>query len=408
MWVSNNKYKIVLVLLGISLRLLIMPFTMHFDLLCTARRASILLFDNIFLLPNLAEFTYTAILLPFKSTLTNLPNILPMDIDSSISITPNQNAYVVFTQSEQIYRTLFLLKLPFLLTDLSLLALIITKLKKGVTNLFFWSFNPFVLYSVYMIGRYEIFPILFAFLSFIYAKKVSKRERYLSVLFMGIAIAFRISFLIYLPFLLIYLTTKIKDFVLMLFTSSMPYIFFAYLINTLGGFEFKEQYANTMFTANVGEGFYSVNPFLVLYSLAVYNFAREKLNAKLNYGKFIAYSSIAVLSYYAFSIFYPQYIAWLVPIGIILVDECKKLIYSLFVLFVPLFLLFDAYYGCYHSACLLFESLNMSFAHSFYSLKNQLLDIVAEPVLLNIIHTIFLITVLYNAYSIKKSVYEKK
>ena len=82
-----------------------------------------------------------------------------------------------------------------------------------------------------MYGRYEIFPVYFAFLALLYARN---HKAALAVLLMGTAIVFRISFIIYLPLLLIYLAKNYKEFILLMLISLAPMLVQKFVIPLFG------------------------------------------------------------------------------------------------------------------------------------------------------------------------------
>ncbi len=132
----------VFLCLGVVVRLIIMPFTIHHDLLSTARRASILVHGGEFLLPYWAELNYTVMLYPLHEVLNGLPITLTHHQNASFSVIPKTDSYIDFVNSKETYSTLFYLKLPFLLVDLLLLYVVVKHVGITKRNLVLWSFNP--------------------------------------------------------------------------------------------------------------------------------------------------------------------------------------------------------------------------------------------------------------------------
>jgi|GEM_PF-1399813 len=406
----ENKQQILIVLTGILIRLGLMPFAFHYDMMSMARRVTILLFDGVFLMSNWAELTYAALILPLKGLLGHLPAILFLELSTNISIVPGQLAYNAFIQSHEAFFTLFLLKLPYLIVDILLLVIVATKIKCTKANLIFWAINPFILYSVYMWGRYEILPVIFALSSLIIAREAGTNSyKLIPALLMGLAIGYRVSFLIFLPLLLIYLSRNVRDLILLLFLSLSPFVVFSTIVKTLGGGGIIQDYfINIALTAKIGEGFFSTSLFVVAFFSILYLALRDKTDIKLTYNRFVAYSAFLILSYYAFCIFHPQYMAWVTPVAIILIGIHKRFFWPFIVLFIPLFFLIDAYYGCYASVCMVSDTINTGFAHSFNTFKTQLAEVISDANVLTFFHSAFVSVIIYICYLIKKYVYEDK
>ena len=393
---------------GLFVRLLLMPFTVHHDLLCTARRVSLWLYKGVFLLPYWAEVTYAAMIIPFKNSFESLSYILFLDA-SNYSVIPGDVSYTTFLQSDQVFLNLFLLKLPYLIFDLFLLLIVARHYKNNIYSIVFWALNPFLLYAVYMWGRYEVIPVFFAVLSIFMAEKSTlARQRYLSALCMGLAIGYRLSFLFYLPFLIIYLYKSRKEIIGLLVTAALPHLVFTSIVSLLQGGHSVEKYLNILFSAGVGEGFYDINLFLFVFIITILLSLKDKQNNTLSFRRFISYLSVSILSYFSFSYFYPQYISWITPIAILLVGADRIFLPLFLALFVPFFLLVDASFGCYTSVCLLTEAINPNFAQSFNTIKNQMNELLIDPTLITVLHTVFFSVLFTISYFVKKRVYENK
>ena len=408
-FLPKHRLIILYILIGIFVRFLLMAFAIHHDLLCSAWRESLWVFKGVFQIPYFAELNLGIYMWIVKHFLTALPTNLAMQVQNTFSVTPDSLAYFTFLKSKEVFRELFLLKIPYLICDLGLLAVIIKFFKGNKTMVLFWAINPFVLYNSYMWGRYGVLPILFAFLSWVIAgRKELKNFEVYSALLMGLAISYRISFVIFLPVLIIFLSKNYRQFITLLIASTLPYLFTKWLINHLGGGRGVEEYIDIMFQAKIGSGFYSVSLFVVSY-LAIILFAiKDKLAGVFSYNKFIYFSSLSILAYFAFAMFYPQYLAWITPAALMIIYFERRTIYLFLLLFVVFFLFSDAYFGCYTSVCLISETISTSFASTFASFKNQLDQVVSDATLFSLLHSVFIVILIAIAWIASKRVYENK
>ncbi|MDZ7836842.1 MAG: hypothetical protein U5N58_02255 [Actinomycetota bacterium] len=97
-----------------------------------------------------------------------------------------------FVSSPIFFRTLFMLKIPYLLLELAtvlLLLQLIRQRKYTMAFLKFWMFNPVIIYAVYIFGRYEIYIYFLLALSLYFG--ISKKNFYLSGLFLGMSVVSR-------------------------------------------------------------------------------------------------------------------------------------------------------------------------------------------------------------------------
>lgn len=95
---------------------------------------------------------------------------------------------------------LILLKLPYLLADLAVLALlsrILAPSRKFLGQILWWL-NPVSIYTSYLVGQFDIFLCLFIVLSLYF---LSTKKPWLSAVMLGLASGFKPFPLLFLPFL---------------------------------------------------------------------------------------------------------------------------------------------------------------------------------------------------------------
>lgn len=209
------------VLIGLTLRFIVMPITTHSDLISIYGRAFYMIEQNQFsgMTPLLAHYFHVLFLLILKPFVSYGSEIWQW---TSGSLSAGRSIWMDFILHPNIYRTLFFLKVPYLLFDLAcalLLLRIFKDQKKGLRAFKFWMINPVAIFALYIFGRFEVIPVFFILLSLYYAKK---RKNILAALVLGISIATKFySLLFLLPFVFI-VGDKIGERLKLLFLSLIP------------------------------------------------------------------------------------------------------------------------------------------------------------------------------------------
>lgn len=114
--------------------------------------------------------------------------------------TASFTAWFAFLQQPQIFRTLWLLKLPYLFFDAGCAVLIFNlgaTLKKSRWLMIFWWLNPVTIYAISIIGRHESIAIFFILLSLYLLRQKQCAWAFVAL---GIAIALRYYPAFLLPF----------------------------------------------------------------------------------------------------------------------------------------------------------------------------------------------------------------
>lgn len=110
---------------------------------------------------------------------------------------------------------MFVLKLPYLIFDL-ICGIYLLKIF-GEKAFKFWLFNPFTIYLIYCLGNFDIVPVCLSVMAYFY---LTKNKNFLSFFLLGIASALKLYPLLLLPFFLFYKKPQIKN----LFTNSLIYL----------------------------------------------------------------------------------------------------------------------------------------------------------------------------------------
>jgi len=150
---QTSRFAQVLIL-GLILRLLIMPFFAHNDFLSEARRVYYWVENGIYVDAISRNATSLFQVLFFKVFGWLIPNkellLAHADIANSSA---GPTAYFTFVTSEHAHRAIFILKLPFLVADLVVAWCIYSYFSDkddGVRSVAVWLFNPISLFAIYI------------------------------------------------------------------------------------------------------------------------------------------------------------------------------------------------------------------------------------------------------------------
>lgn len=211
-FLEDKKDKVIILrwaLIGLLIRVVVMPFSSHNDFLSEHIRVFQIisgknLFPGIFqFLSHYIDAFFMKIFLPFIPDVENVFALPPSGF-TTVEISDFLN----FVSAEHIWRTIFILKIPYLIFDYWSLFLIlkIMKDKDSAARVFkFWMVNPVIIYSVYIFGRFETYPIFFLILFFYLVEK--GKNPFLAFLVFGISIICRGYPLIILPIVLLILNS---------------------------------------------------------------------------------------------------------------------------------------------------------------------------------------------------------
>lgn len=357
--------KILLWLLfGILVRIIIMPFAFHGDLLLKYWEANALLgthYQNV-QSPNLLIEAITILSI---SSFTPIQQFLSLIDGSSLTASIY---WLPVLDSIYIFRTIFLLKLPYLFIDILISVLFLhifsNKIKCGLRAYKFWIFNPIIIFAVYVFGRFEVIAIFFILLC-IYLLK--ENHTILAALSLGLAIYSRYYALLILPLFLILFCRTWKEKLKITTLILAPLIAYNVLTYSQSGtfisyYFFSSHFADYL----LGMKFQiweapnqSIFIFVIAYSfILLYVYYREKSDNPIV--DFTAYSLIIFLLMYSTSLFHPQYFAWFIPfLAVYWGYTNENSLIGLFCLQVICFIFYTFYWG-QSLATFMFASINPS------------------------------------------------
>lgn len=320
-----KKFFLKWILIGLLLRLILMPFTAHSDMTALdlgafviSQKGEFLTFYDylsklekanplvnlygvgLFNYPPLAYLTpalFMAILSPFYNFSANYVFMTGMD--------------KIF-QTTELFKTIFLLKLPYLLFDF-LLAYLLFKIfkEKGKTAFKIWMLNPLTLYSTFAMGQFDIIPALLVVAGIFFA---FKNKKWLAVTMLGIGGAYKMFPLLFLPIFVLLLDKGFWRRVWLFTVGLLPY-----LLIIAPYFLFSPMYRQVAFLANQTEkmlymklplsGAEYLSVFLVGY------FALLILAAKSKFQKdsLWRFGLVLMLLFFTVTHYHPQWFLWIAP-----------------------------------------------------------------------------------------------
>ena len=232
-----SKWWFKALIVGVIIRLILMPITLHADLLGHT-------FTSYF-------FSYKGVLNIYEH-LANLPQNHPLVRNFGVSdifiyppltyfilgifrliVKPFEDANFIPWLMENLNQVhsykalflhLFLYKLPYLFIDVAcafFLSEVFQDRKKKRWAFYFWIFNPVTLYATFMIGQLDILPVFFTILSLFFA---SRKKSALSLISLGIGGSFKMYPLFLVPVAAFVLADDLKTRIKYLFYGFVPYL----------------------------------------------------------------------------------------------------------------------------------------------------------------------------------------
>jgi len=320
-----KKFFLKWVLIGLLLRLILMPFTAHSDMTALDLGAFVISQKGEFL----TFYDYLS-KLEKANPLVNLYGVGLFNYPPLAYLTPalsmailspfyNFSANYVFMtgmdkifQTAELFKTIFLLKLPYLLFDF-LLAYLLFKIfkEKGKAAFKIWMLNPLTLYSTFAMGQFEIMPTLLVVAAIFFALK---NKRWLAVIMLGIGGAYKMFPLLFLPIFVLLLDKNFWRRLWLFVVGLLPY-----LLVIAPYFLFSPMYRQAAFLTNQAEkmlymklplsGAEYLSVFLVGYFLLLI-LAAKSFSQKDSFWRF---GFVLMLLFFAVTHYHPQWFLWIAP-----------------------------------------------------------------------------------------------
>lgn len=353
-------------LAGILLRLLVMPLFAHGDIIAVHQRVETIVCGS----KTISDYSAVGTHLIESIFAIIFKPIIPCSMLSGIQQS--------FYDAPKLPRMLFFFKLPYLFFEIGFWVLM-WKFIKEKSQLWqkkaavFLAFNPIIIFSIYIFGRFEAYNLFFSalilYLLKIWDKKKLKLfEMIILALIMAFTISVRESYLFIFPAFFIALGGLNLQGIL---TTTLSGIFYCSIgLLRKGGSVSQLVSGKTsslqsgMHTNYIFQGFIDTSQNRLLYLFFILmgiifiwwlknrEEVIKKLSGPINFSLF---STLIFLSYYATSIYHPQYLSWFVPFFLILILEKESdfLLQSFYCIF-PFFLLWLLSWGNHTTFGLLF------------------------------------------------------
>jgi hypothetical protein len=340
--------------LGLVLRLVLMPTTMHPDILYVYQDPQLFAYHGVlnqydylsengmctvkgglcYAYPQLAYYFfgfYEVLLTPFKgfhAWLDSLQAFKKTGIDTVTALS--------LTTPGVYFPSLFLMKLPYLFFDLAaafLLLWIAGERRKALFSFKFWMVNPIVLYSSFVFGQFDAIPVFFIVLATYF---VLRNKSVRSVLSLGIGGAFKQSPLLLLAPAALAFGKSNAERVKLFLLGAVPYLVF--FVPLLGSAAFRQ---NLFYSSSTSSDLSAFVPkffashglpaidlatvFIAAYVLLVAFMFLKRMRAKDSSTKdFLNYSLAVFLLFYALTFFGFHYLLWAAPFLVLKSSEDKR------------------------------------------------------------------------------------
>lgn len=345
--------------LGVTIRLILMPITLHPDLWAHSFVVYFFAYEGIlnpyehllslsanhplvtnwgvfdtFIYPPLTYFTlgiFRVLVKPFTDS-NFIPNLW-QDLGSVYS-------------NKALFSHLFFFKLPYLFIDIAvgfLLSSLFRKKNKKLTVFRLWMLNPVTLYASFMMGQFDVLPVLFMILSLYYAKN---KKPYASLISLGIGGAYKMfPLLLIIPTALV-LNQRFGQRIKLIVAGTTPFVLAS--LPYLGSSAYRSMVLFTpksqkmlfmQFPVTAAEGIY---PFIfILFLMYFWIYYKNISQSKLP----LIYLAILLLLF-SVTHYHPQWFLWASPL---LVWQLVKTNYKhwllaalLFTIWVFITLMFEA------------------------------------------------------------------
>jgi hypothetical protein len=350
----DTSILIKLAILGLMIRMVVMPFTLHPDLLFINFFPSLLIRDGVFDIYSYLEKHFSVQIsqlgwfyyppMTYYSTgffqfifkpFTPLMTVWLSDVGAQISGGGGlAHHYANLSGSEQLFRNLFFLKLPYLFFDFATaltLLWIVPKKENAIKAFKLWMLNPVAIYASFIFGQFDIIPTFFVLLS-IYLVKAKKKQ--LACFILGVGAAYKnFPFILLLPMVLLLEQSNIKRVKLVIF-GILPYLlFFIPLYFSSDGGVVSVVFPDVIKQKFGGLGLWwaiAKKTMLVLGYILIFMHAFLNQKKKQNFVLLVDYYLMILLLLYAFLPISFHYFLWISPLFAIKASEDSR-----FLLFYP-------------------------------------------------------------------------
>jgi hypothetical protein len=318
-------------LTALLVNILLLPFFFHPDLkviFCNTQYLSSGIFNIYEFLANNAkihnvcsDFVYPPLFYYFVGMIYPLINFINGNGFSSWLMMGNTAVNV-----DQIFRYLFIIKLPFVIFEFFTAFLIISFLndeKQKRYALIFWFFNPANIYIIALMGQLDVVPAFLTILSVYLA--IKKQKFVLGALVLGISAALKSYSLFFLPFYGIIIGKNWRQKFVLMFIGLLPYVI------SIAPFLKYESFRSSVLLSGLSQRMFMFswplgfgeNIQVVLLGIGL--LLLKVLTTKIEKDDLLIYFGSVALIFLAGSHFHPQWFIWSLPFLSILIAKNLRL-----------------------------------------------------------------------------------
>jgi hypothetical protein len=368
-------------LIGVAIRLALMPFATQSDLIVEAWLSRPIAFLGWW---NPYSFSPTYIpqfpppILYLQAAILRIAAILLPDLPTFLNGMDLNAIYLYTANYPHIHELLLILKLPYLAFDI-LTAILLALTVRGTGSKYafrFWMLNPIAIYASFIFSQFDIIPTFFTMLAVYYCYRKKPTSAALSL---GLGGAFKIFPLLLLPLLVLGLGRTITERLKLFVAGVVPFLLVMLPFITTKGFIhnviFSEQTSRVGAAAiplGVNDAF---SIYIAVYAIiALHCMFSGKAKPETIWKWFLA----ALLSFYALAYFHPQWFIWFVPLAALAYAYDRRTL-SYFIILCLCFVVFT--FHLQDLAGPLFASISPSFFMNLPS-PQQIIGKVADPALI--------------------------
>lgn len=225
-------------LVGLLLRLLVIPFTLHGDMIF------VYFYPHFFShgewdaygigLQKIGVPYYPPLAMIFFALIQIVLRFLFPGFESFMHSVAYED--IPFLDAEPLFLSAFLMKTPYLFFEFFLVKTCLQMLSEDKYKLgfmIFWAINPVVIYSAYMIGHLDLIAAFFVVLA--WRLSLEKGKARLACLSLAVGALFKLFPIAFLPMILCVSSRSIKDFVVSALYGTLPVLFFYALFYRISG-----------------------------------------------------------------------------------------------------------------------------------------------------------------------------
>lgn len=408
--ILNKKSIFKWILFGIILRLIVMPISVHGDLILSNWVSGLVAIGhyNLYLyLSDVYQATYTSYPSPYPPAYYYLIAgwLSILNNFHLISLSAWESPWAI----DNLNRSIFLFKIPLLIFDLLTGYVLIQMVDKQYRKLILilWLLCPVTIFVSYMFGQFDIIPTFFVVLALYYAKRAldeknldSRLNSYavISMLALGIGACLKhYPFLLLLPFIIIIGKKNIKKAIPLSLLGISPYILSILFFVKSEAFRravllFPENQwiLNFFFDIGLGHVFYV---FLIGYFALLFYILY--INKEISFDVLFK-SCFAILTlFFITTLWLPQWYVWIMPFVILVITRYQNLLRLYFVQ-IAFFSFYILWWGNFLGAGL-FSPINPIF-NDFQGINEIISSIYPYNKLLGIFYTLFIVISLGMVY----------